>query len=613
MQSSAKDLFDIGADIDVDTLMAQIRESVQKQGASRHSHSAGPSVGSGMKPIEIKNIEREMHLANSLAEAINQVPLKGRGWKRKLELKVKTFLKWFVHWNTKPQADFNHSLMRAVGLMGQHLQNIHRNMTAIDERIAKEARRTAEANQQLDEQVNRLSSLVDDFVKRADAVATNSLSLERTLRQEINELRQVFQESNAAMEQRVAEARRTAEANQQLNEEVNRLSLLIDDFGKSAAAAADHLLSWERQLSQELNELRQDFRGSTAAIDEMHRDLGIIRQEVQLGAAANEEKIGKQALQTAEASQQITEQVNRLSIALDDVSKRTDCIVTHSLSLEQKLSHEIDEMRMRALRTERRAKAIVDARRSDSRRGKGLAESQRDGSGNETSRFGTSETSLTHAAEMPYESFDYFMFEHQFRGPVAEIRRRQSVYLELFLGKESVLDLGCGRGEFVELLSENGVKIIGVDNNQDMIDFCLDRGLRVVRADIFDYLNSLPDASLDGIFVAQVVEHLPPEEILNLIKVCGDKLKGGGVVVSETVNTECPEALSSFYIDPTHVRPVPAVMLRFMFEQGPFKVQSLKFLSPLPGSNAEETLDITSGPPQEAKLYQDYAVVAFRQ
>ncbi|MBI3967942.1 MAG: class I SAM-dependent methyltransferase [Chloroflexi bacterium] len=196
---------------------------------------------------------------------------------------------------------------------------------------------------------------------------------------------------------------------------------------------------------------------------------------------------------------------------------------------------------------------------------------------------------------------------------MAEIKQRQSKYLELFLDRENVLDLGCGRGEFVELLSERGVQVTGVDLNEDMVDFCRDRGLRVVLADIFDYLTELPDESVDGIFAAQVVEHFPPERIAELIALGDRKLKPGGIMLAETINTHCPEAMNWFYLDPTHVRPVPVEMLQFLFKQGHFRLQSACFSAPVAGSNVSELLELTESLPREINFYQDYAVVAVRQ
>jgi O-antigen chain-terminating methyltransferase len=207
--------------------------------------------------------------------------------------------------------------------------------------------------------------------------------------------------------------------------------------------------------------------------------------------------------------------------------------------------------------------------------------------------------------------FDYFAFERRFRGSVAEIKSRQAQYLHLFTGRGAVLDIGCGRGEFLELLTEHGVKAHGVDMNPAMVECCRDRRLTVVHGDMFDHLSSLQDGGLDGIFAAQVVEHLPPGGIARLIGLCAAKLRPGGVMVAETVNPCCPIALGHFFLDPSHVRPVPAELLRFMFEQHAFRIQAVRYSAPIepqePGrvEIAADGLPVLSG-------YQDYAVIAVR-
>jgi SAM-dependent methyltransferase len=210
-------------------------------------------------------------------------------------------------------------------------------------------------------------------------------------------------------------------------------------------------------------------------------------------------------------------------------------------------------------------------------------------------------------------SFDYLAFEHRFRGPVAEIKLRQTMYLELFRNRERVVDLGCGRGEFVELLSENGVGVVGVDSNEDMISFCRSRNLPVVQSDVFAYLAGLPEASLGGAASLQVVEHLPPERILELICLVGAKLAPCAPMVAETVNPSCSQAMANFYVDPTHVRPVPARLLAYLFEQGPFVVQTLRFSAPVLSDGTNAILDLDQQISADVSAYQDYAVVAIRR
>jgi O-antigen chain-terminating methyltransferase len=176
---------------------------------------------------------------------------------------------------------------------------------------------------------------------------------------------------------------------------------------------------------------------------------------------------------------------------------------------------------------------------------------------------------------------DYMQLEHLFRGTEEEIRKRQSFYLPFFRGRHKVLDIACGRGEFLELMREAGVPARGVDLDADMVGRCLEKGLAVVQGDVFAHLESTPDSSLDGIFSAQFVEHLEAVDYIRLIALCAQKLAPGGVLAIETQNPECLAIFSqSFFLDPTHVRPIPAAQLRFVFAEARLEKITTHFLSP---------------------------------
>ncbi|HZS51960.1 MAG TPA: class I SAM-dependent methyltransferase [Bryobacterales bacterium] len=163
---------------------------------------------------------------------------------------------------------------------------------------------------------------------------------------------------------------------------------------------------------------------------------------------------------------------------------------------------------------------------------------------------------------------DYARFAERFRGSAAHVAESQIFYVPLFQGRRRVLDLGCGRGEFLEIMRQNGIGAAGVDSDAESVLLCREKGLDVIQADLFAHLSSLPDESLDGVFCAQVVEHIPPLRLPGLVKLISQKLERGGVAVIETPNPECLAIFATnFYLDPTHVRPVPAALLHFYFEE----------------------------------------------
>ena len=164
--------------------------------------------------------------------------------------------------------------------------------------------------------------------------------------------------------------------------------------------------------------------------------------------------------------------------------------------------------------------------------------------------------------------FDYTRFAERFRGSEEYVKEGQRFYLPLFAGRCDVLDIGCGRGEFLELMQEAGVAARGIDLSQESVELCRQKGLTAETADLFAYLADLPEASLGGIFSAQVVEHLPPERLPEMIRLGASRLGRGGVLAIETPNPECLAIFAShFYLDPTHTRPVPHALLAFYMEE----------------------------------------------
>lgn len=178
-------------------------------------------------------------------------------------------------------------------------------------------------------------------------------------------------------------------------------------------------------------------------------------------------------------------------------------------------------------------------------------------------------------------SLNYFAFEEKFRGSREDIKQRQSQFLEYFRGCSNVLDIGCGRGEFLELLNCEGIGVKGIDLDKEMVGYCISRGFDVQKADAISYLEQLPDKSLDGIFIDQVVEHLEPAYLVRLLRLCYQKLNYGYYLFAETVNPLSLFSFANFYIDLTHIKPVHPETLKFLFESSGFREIKTEFISPV--------------------------------
>ncbi len=181
------------------------------------------------------------------------------------------------------------------------------------------------------------------------------------------------------------------------------------------------------------------------------------------------------------------------------------------------------------------------------------------------------------------ESFDYMLFENIHRGSREEIKRRLSVYIDWFKGASGVLDVGCGRGEILELFTENKIKASGVDLNGEAVKECQGKGLHVVEDDALSYLKSLPDGSLGGLTAIQFVEHLPVNVMTDFFKLAYEKLEVGATIAAETINAACLTTFcSAFYLDLSHNKPIHPLALQFLLERIGFENVRIEYLNPYP-------------------------------
>jgi SAM-dependent methyltransferase len=200
---------------------------------------------------------------------------------------------------------------------------------------------------------------------------------------------------------------------------------------------------------------------------------------------------------------------------------------------------------------------------------------------------------------------DYFAFESKLRGRTEGVRERQSVYVNDFRDAAPVLDIGCGRGELLGLLREAGIEARGIDPDADMVAFARGEGLDVEQDDAVSYLTGLEDGSLGGIFMGQVVEHLPAPMLVRTLELCAQKLRPGGVLVAETINPLSPLALRNYFADLTHAQPLVPETLELLAKQCGFREVETRFLNP-----PERTADVPQAVAEILFAPLDYAVVA---
>jgi O-antigen chain-terminating methyltransferase len=184
-------------------------------------------------------------------------------------------------------------------------------------------------------------------------------------------------------------------------------------------------------------------------------------------------------------------------------------------------------------------------------------------------------------ADSDTPSIDYLRFAQRFRGSEEFVRNNLAFYIPHFVGRREVLDVGCGRGEFLELMRDNGVPARGIDLSEENVNLCRAKGLEAETADLFAFFGSLTESSLDGIFCSQVVEHLPPGRLPEFIALAHRVLSRGGLIAVETPNPECLAIFAThFYLDPTHQRPIPPGLLCFYLEEAGFGRLHVERLAP---------------------------------
>ncbi|HZR14760.1 MAG TPA: methyltransferase domain-containing protein [Acidimicrobiia bacterium] len=186
------------------------------------------------------------------------------------------------------------------------------------------------------------------------------------------------------------------------------------------------------------------------------------------------------------------------------------------------------------------------------------------------------------ATTEPSSGFDYVGFEHRFRGdPAAVLAEQERRYADLLFEHQPVVDIGCGRGELLEVLASRGARVVGVEPDPGMAAAARARGLDIHETGAVEFLGAAEPASLGAITAIHVVEHLDLDTLVAFFELAATRLRAGGVLVVETPNPASLVVLGNSYVmDPTHVRPLHPALVTFLCERAGFRDVRLEFHAP---------------------------------
>jgi O-antigen chain-terminating methyltransferase len=398
----------------------------------------------------------------------------------------------------------------------------------------------------------------------------------------------------------------------QKDEVSHALNILREAVGRGEQEQRAALQRLEAELGRREERIQGVEQEQRAALQRLEAELG--RREERIQGVEQEQRAALQRLeaefvQHQERTQGVTHEVREVQATLQRLAQeqraalqRLETELTQRQEREKELERTLYQLKINLIQQERRITLLLEEAR------KRLPEPF------DHSQLRTLVNEDQHKLDALYVSF-----EDQFRGTREDIKERLRVYLPLLkengIGTEHmpIVDVGCGRGEWLEVLREERLMARGVDINRVLVEACRQRGFDVVEDDALASLRGVPDASVGAVTGFHLIEHLPFGQLIALFDEAVRVLKSGGVAIFETPNPQNLQVgACNFYFDPTHRNPLPSPTVRFLAEaRGLCRVEVWN-LHPfserwkLQGSElAHRFNDFFYGP-------QDYAVVGWK-
>ena len=330
-----------------------------------------------------------------------------------------------------------------------------------------------------------------------------------------------------------------------------------------------HTAAELRETRWELMNLAEDAAALAAQLDTVRHkaartsdDMATLRDtavQQTAGIAQHTTQIGQHAAEIAQQNHAIAQERERLKAAISDIERlqpRIDAAASASQRVDDRVATDLVFIKAQLSRYAAQSdqSAATRGRKQPSKR--------------------TSTTGSSNAPEDAQFDAFYLAFENEFRGTRDEIQKRLRAYLpflqiaEISGKRGGVLDLGCGRGEWIELLQNSGIEQVrGIDLNTSMVEQCTARGLNVTYADAVEHLRSLPETSIEAVTSFHLIEHLPFRVLMQFLREINRVLLPGGLTILETPNPRnILVGASDFFRDMTHNHPIHPDTIRFALE-----------------------------------------------
>jgi len=544
-------------------------------------------------PVDINVLPYYINYHGFLIQVKEQEGLKGR---------IKSFLFKFIRFFAWWQEQINRALYQE--LMAQKARMDER------DRWVQEL-----LNQQMNSLKNELSErdkMVEDLNNRLVHLSQAKDELYRGL----SDQRAKTEEAEGRVEGLLNQQRdhvkgELAERDKVLGEFGNRLSLFgqaRDELSRELSNQGVRIGEAERRMEGLLNQQRDRFRGELAERDKVVESLnnrlvqfGRVEEELNRDLTIQKKKLDGMEKETQNVLSQgidnlkmeFTESYKNLKDTIESTRKELSGL----LEVKSAISHMTQEMRDHKLE-------ILDQHRRLTLLPEEVKKQIKD----------------TFKEEDHLLDAMYVAFEDRFRGTREDIKERSKVYLpyvkqaEIETRRFPILDLGCGRGEWLELLKENGFVAKGIDFNRVMVRQCQEFGLDVTESDMIEYLRNQQPNSFGALTGFHILEHLPFKTVISLFDEALRVLKSGGMVIFETPNPEnLIVAACNFYFDPTHRNPLPPRLLDFLIESRGFGKTEIIRLHP--HSFFKEEIQVSQEIRELISLFnkeQDYAVISYK-